>query len=385
MENSTDISNQEVPIETSEKEKNDVANIFSRDLSVNNNNDSHRRNILSNKSKQRQTVETFLVRNPPKNNPPPKNQPPNRRLDVNKSNPKDIVPPPPPPPKNMIVQPSKKPNMKTLPQAEIQKPTGKKEIVFIVRGHIRDAFDTGSHLEDFVKLLSEKYKVTMYVHTWMSKECKKTWRHEASMYSWKKTPEQLQVTEELIRSYFKQFSSILKKITLEDEEKTKLNGRTEGQLTKICTMPTKSWKYFIHNLYTSLTKIDPEDRNKTIFSMRFDMIQTRLFSTWHGFNHDDMLKSYFKICSSYLDRSNLKYKWCKMQSIGGSSSGYDNAIIGDFKYLEKIFHLLVMKLDTVLVKCAEQCDSRNQEIFVERLRDKLIHNINHFDFIFKEP
>ena len=73
------------------------------------------------------------------------------------------------------------------------------------------------------------------------------------------------------------------------------------------------------------------------------------------------------------------------QSIGGSSSGYDNAILGDFKYLEKIFHLLEMKLDTVLVKCAEQCDSRNQEIFVERLRDKLIHNINHFDFIFKEP
>jgi hypothetical protein len=150
-------------------------------------------------------------------------------------------------------------------------------------------------------------------------------------------------------------------------------------------MPTKSWKYFIHNLYTSLTKLEPEDRDKTIFSMRFDMIQTRLFSTWHGFNHDDMLQSYFKICSSYLDRSNLKYKWCKMQSIGGSSSGYDNAIIGDFKYLEKIFHLLVMKLDTVLVKCAEQCDSRNQEIFVERLRDKLIHNINYFDFIFREP
>ena len=148
-------------------------------------------------------------------------------------------------------------------------------------------------------------------------------------------------------------------------------------------MPTKSWKYFIHNLYVSLTKIDKEDRHKTIFSMRFDMIQTRLFSTWHGFNHDDMLQSYFKICRSYLDRNNLKYKWCKMQSIGGSSSGYDNAILGDFNYLEKIFHLLEMKLDTVLVKCAEQCDSRNQEIFVERLRDKLIHNINHFDFIFK--
>ena len=382
MENSTDISNQEVPVETSEKEKNDIINIFSRDLSVSNNNENHRRNILTNKCKQRQTVETFLVRNPPRIN-----QHAPRRIDINKSNITNVVTPPhpPPPPKNMTIQPSKKPNMKTLPKAEIQKPTGKKEIVFIVRGHIRDAFDSGSHLEDFVKLLSEKYKVTMYVHTWTSKECKKTWRHEASMYSWKKTPEQLQVTEELIRSYFKQFSSIIKKITLEDEEKTKLNGRTEGQLTNICTMPTKSWKYFIHNLYTSLTKIDPEDRNKTIFSMRFDMIQTRLFSTWHGFNHDDMLQSYFKICSSYLDRSNLKYKWCKMQSIGGSSSGYDNAIIGDFKYLEKIFHLLVMKLDTVLVKCAEQCDSRNQEIFVERLRDKLIHNINHFDFIFKEP
>ena len=71
-----------------------------------------------------------------------------------------------------------------------------------------------------------------------------------------------------------------------------------------------------------------------------------------------------------------------MQSIGGSSSGYDNALLGEFSFLERIFHLLEMKLDDVLVKCADQCDSRNQEIFVERLRDKLIHNINYFDFIF---
>ncbi len=62
---------------------------------------------------------------------------------------------------------------------------------------------------------------------------------------------------------------------------------------------------------------------------------------------------------------------------------YNSSILGDFNYLEKIFHLLEMKLDTLLVKCAEKCHSRNLEIFVERLRDKLIHNINHFDFIFK--
>ena len=132
-------------------------------------------------------------------------------------------------------------------------------------------------------------------------------------------------------------------------DKIKLNGRTDGHLRKICTMPTKSWKYFVHNLYTSLTKVNHEDRRKTIFSMRFDMIQTRLFSTWHGFDHNKMLECFFKICCSYIERSNLKYKWCKMQSIGGSSAGYDNAILGDFQYLEKIFHLLEMKLDTLLL------------------------------------
>ena len=362
-----------------QQEKTDILKIFSRDLTSNNTKENHRRNVLTEKNKKSKTVDKFLFRNVPK--PPQQNIPISRSINMSKTN---NNPPTKPPtaPRNMVIQP--KNNLKTLKEPEIKKPAGKKEIVFVLRGHIRDAFDKGSHLEDYVKLLSETYDITIYVHTWTNKECKKTWRHEASMYSWKKNQDELVVNEEIIRNYLKSVSHLIKKITLEDEELVKLNGRTEGQLTDICTMPTKSWKYFIHNLYTSLTKIDKEDRHKTIFSMRFDMIQTRLFSTWHGFNHDDMLQSYFKICRSYLDRNNLKYKWCKMQSIGGSSSGYDNAILGDFNYLEKIFHLLEMKLDTVLVKCAEQCDSRNQEIFVERLRDKLIHNINHFDFIFKE-
>jgi hypothetical protein len=379
METLNDKPTEQLTEQQTLQEKNDILNIFSRDLTQNNSNTSHRRNVLNEKCKQNQTVQSFIVKNPPRNPMPPP-----RRIHMETTNTPTIAQSPPLPPKNMVFQPNLT-RLKNLPPTEITKPTGKKDIVFVLRGNIRDAFDEKSHLENFVKLLTNKYNVSIYIHTWTNKECKKTWRHEASMYSWKKTPEELLVTEETIRSYFKNFSGLIKKITLEDETTVKLNGRTEGQLTNICTMPTKSWKYFIHNLYTSLTKIDPEDRNKTIFSMRFDMIQTRLFSTWHGFNHDNMLESYFKICCSYLDRSNLKYKWCKMQSIGGSSSGYDNAILGDFKYLEKIFHLLEMKLDTVLVKCAEQCDSRNQEIFVERLRDKLIHNINYFDFIFKLP
>ena len=362
-----------------QQEKNDILKIFSRDLTNNNTQENNRRNIINEKNKQSKTVDTFLFKNVPK--PPQQNIPVSRSINVSIPN-NNTPPKPPTAPRNMIIQPNN--NLKTLRQPEIKKPAGKKEIVFILRGHIRDAFDKGSYLEDYVKLLSECYDITIYIHTWTNKECKKTWRHEASMYSWKKPQDELIVNEEIIRNYFNSVSHLIKKITLEDEELVKLNGRTEGHLTDICTMPTKSWKYFIHNLYASLTKINQEDRHKTIFSMRFDMIQTRLFSTWHGFNHDDMLHSYFKICRSYLDRNNLKYKWCKMQSIGGSSSGYDNAILGDFNYLEKIFHLLEMKLDTVLVKCAEQCDSRNQEIFVERLRDKLIHNINHFDFIFKE-
>lgn len=360
-----------------QNEKNDISNIFSRDLTNNNTKENHRRTIVNQKKKQNETVNTFLFKNVPK---PPQQHIINSR-NIKVSPPNNTVSKPPVAPRNMVIQPKNK--LKTLHQPEIKKPAGKKEIVFVLRGHIRDAFDEGSYLEDFVKLLSKTYDICIYIHTWTNKECKKTWRHQASMYSWKKEPHQLVVNEEIIKKYFTSVSHLIKKITLEDEEKVKLNGRTDGQLTDICTMPTKSWKYFIHNLYTSLTKINPEDRHKTIFSMRFDMIQTRLFSTWHGFNHDNMLISYFKICCSYLDRNNLKYKWCKMQSIGGSSSGYDNAILGDFNYLEKIFHLLEMKLDTVLVKCAEQCDSRNQEIFVERLRDKLIHNINHFDFIFK--
>ena len=372
MENLNDISgNNDLE---NPPEKQDVSHLFSKNISEKKN-INHRRNILAKKNSNKIMVNELLAKKPKpaiiRPNPPTN--------PVKKQN--AVLPPK---PITNLANTTTKSKMKSLPVSQIQKPTGKKEIIFIIRGHIRDSFDNGSLLKDFIRLLINKYNVTIYVHTWTNKECKKTWRHEASMYSWKKTPEQLKVTEELISEHFKEFKHLIKKITLEDEEKVKLCGRTEGQLTDICTMTTKSWKYFIHNLYVSLTKVEPEDRNKTIFSMRFDMIQKRLFSTWHGFDHNKMLESYFKICTSYIERSNLKYKWCKMQSIGGSSAGYDNALLGDFRFMEKLFHMLQLKLDTVLVKCHEQCDSRNQEIFVERLRDKLIHNINHFDFIFKE-
>ena len=378
MENLNDLSGNNT-LDTP-PEKQDVSHLFSKSISdkkvVN-----HRRTVLSKKNSNKLMVNELLAKKPKPvsshPNPPRAPMPPTNS--VKKQN--TILPPK---PIANLANTTTRSKMKTLPVSQIQKPTGKKEIVFIIRGHIRDSFDNGSPLRDFIKLLINKYNVTIYIHTWTNKECKKTWRHEASMYSWKKTPEQLKVTEELVADYFKEFKPLIKKITLEEEENVKLCGRTDGQLTNICTMPTKSWKYFLHNLYVSLTKVNPEDRNKTIFSMRFDMIQKRLFSTWHGFDHNKMLESYFKICTSYIERSNLKYKWCKMQSIGGSSAGYDNALLGDFRFMEKLFHMLELKLDTVLVKCHEQCDSRNQEIFVERLRDKLIHNIDHFDFIFRE-
>jgi len=378
MENLNDTSGNN-PLDTP-PEKHDVSHLFSKSISdkkvVN-----HRRTVLAKKNSNKIVVNELLAKKPKpvSCHPNPPRPPMPATNTVKKQN--TILPQP---PIANLANTTTSSKMKTLPVSQIQKPTGKKEIVFIIRGHIRDSFDNGSPLRDFIKLLINKYNVTIYIHTWTNKECKKTWRHEASMYSWKKTPDQLKVTEELVADYFKEFKHLIKKITLEDEENVKLCGRTEGQLTNICTMPTKSWKYFLHNLYVSLTKVNPEDRNKTIFSMRFDMIQKRLFSTWHGFDHNKMLESYFKICTSYIERSNLKYKWCKMQSIGGSSAGYDNALLGDFRFMEKLFHMLELKLDTVLVKCHEQCDSRNQEIFVERLRDKLIHNINHFDFIFKE-
>ncbi len=377
MKNTNDSSNCEVPLskEENEKQLKEISGLFNKEPTSKE--ISHRKKILLKKTNP--AVHGLLAKKPKPIIPHPNPHNPHPRT----------LPPPPPKASSskskfpVYTNTSvKKPPMKKLPTTTIQKPTGKKELVFVLRGHIRDAFDSSSKIKDFVGLLSKKYNIVIYVHTWNNKECKKTWRHEASMYSWQKKPEQLVVTKDTILDYFADFKHLIKKISLEDEEKTKLNGRTEGQLTKICTMPTKSWKYFVHNLYTSLTEILLEDRHKTIFSLRLDMIQTRLFSTWHGFNHDKMLDSFFKICCSYIDRSNLKYKWCKMQSIGGSSSGYDNALLGDYAYLERMFHLLEMKLDDVLVKCAEQCDSRNQEIFVERLRDKLIHNINYFDFIF---
>ena len=49
-----------------QNEKNDISNIFSRDLTNNNTKENHRRTIVNEKKKQNETVNTFLFKNVPK-------------------------------------------------------------------------------------------------------------------------------------------------------------------------------------------------------------------------------------------------------------------------------------------------------------------------------
>ena len=45
-----------------QNEKNDISNIFSRDLTNNNTKENHRRTIVNQKKKQNETVNTFLFK-----------------------------------------------------------------------------------------------------------------------------------------------------------------------------------------------------------------------------------------------------------------------------------------------------------------------------------
>jgi hypothetical protein len=201
-------------------------------------------------------------------------------------------------------------------------------MIIIIRGHIRNSFDT-NELYDFIKYLSKKYKIKIYIHTWSIKQNNLSWRPINN--------DNTLISDEYIKSYFKELSIFIKKIIIEDDSKIQLIGNIEGKILSTKTS-LLGWKRYIYGQNKIINYIYNKIKNKDKF-----MVNTRfdLFTNSFIFPFNEIINfidnNYNNIHSKNIFLRNNEY------------CGIDNIVIGTIKTNMKLFNYLHYNLDKILL------------------------------------
>ena len=104
-----------------------------------------------------------------------------------------------------------------------------------LRGHERSSFSTPLMRNFIESILSRNdLEVDIYIQTWASSECEKSWRPVQK--------NKTDITEDKIKEYFgESICARIKSIIILDEDEIQIPGRVEGKLGRTL-LPIKSWK-----------------------------------------------------------------------------------------------------------------------------------------------
>ena len=133
-------------------------------------------------------------------------------------------------------------------------------MLLLIRGHIRDGFDT-PHLYIFSKMLYELYNLDIYIQTWAVVSNNVSWRPIEERNT--------KVTEEFVRSYFKDVP--IKSIIILDDTTITLRGDTHGTVIK-SMIPKIGWKNMWYGKYTLASHVASQNAPTTLLiNTRFDL------------------------------------------------------------------------------------------------------------------
>lgn len=197
------------------------------------------------------------------------------------------------------------------------KPYNKDLLIIMLRGHVRDSFDTDD-LYNLILDISKKYNIKIYIHTWNKK---------ANNISWREYHENNDIIDEsCILKYFKDLSIYISSLIIDDDKKIIINGEKEGKLFS-SSMKLIGWKYMWYGMKKVMDIIyDNEKDDKLILNTRFDIL-----SNSHKLTHDMLtgwMNKTLENCNEKLIRNKLYKKYNLL--------GIDNQIIGDRHTMKKL-------------------------------------------------
>ena len=217
----------------------------------------------------------------------------------------------------------------------------------IIRGHIRNSFDT-TILYNFIKELSLNYKIKIYIHTWSIKQNNVSWRPIDNDFT--------VIDNNYIYSYFKDLSKYIKKIIIDNDSNIKLIGNLEGKILSTKTF-ILGWKRYIYSQNKIISYLYNKIKNKNNFllNLRFD-----LFSNSYTFPYNEII--------TFVNNNYNKNIYSNKFLRDGEYCGIDNIIIGSVKTNFSLINYIHNNLDNILL---ENENLIHPEFIVCRTNNKL--------------
>ena len=222
-------------------------------------------------------------------------------------------------------------------------------MILILRGHIRESFNT-KDLYNFVKnLYNICSNLYIYIHTW---------NIFANNLSWRKIEKNNNiVNNKIIYNYFNDLKHLIKIIIIDDDSKIDLIGNLNGNVG-LSKMPLKGWKNYWYGKYSIINYIynTDIDKNEFVINTRFD-----LFCNSNNFNNIQIINFIKNNNKNLFIKNNFlidKYK-----------DGIDNIYIGNINTMYTLIHKFYYDLDNILTIYNK---IKNQEYLVFLLNDNMI-------------
>jgi hypothetical protein len=222
-------------------------------------------------------------------------------------------------------------------------------MIIILRGHIRNAFET----KNLYNLIKEIYNIfpelEIFIHTWNIFANNISWREINTNNS--------NVNDEIIYDYFDDLKHLIKHIIIDDDTKIQLIGNLSGKINN-GPMPIIGWKNYWYSKYKIIDYIYNTHitSNKMIINCRFDiMSNSNNFDKTHIIN---------------LIKNNSEINFIKNIFLFSDEKhfGIDNIYIGNINTMYKLINKFFYELDDILSK---NSDTIHQEMLVYRINSVL--------------
>jgi len=223
----------------------------------------------------------------------------------------------------------------------------------VIRGHIRDSFQTDSLYQFVRQLCSIIPDITIYIHTWSI---------FSNSISWRKIPlDSTAVTEDTIVSYFVDVKDLIRSIRIDRDEDVELVGRCTGTING-GPMPIVGWKNYWFGQYSVLKYLhglDPTS-SESVLNMRFD-----LFSNFNS------TKTSVSHCLDFVGKHGSRHDFVQNVFLFDDEAhcGIDNIFIGNISTQFRLARAFHFDLDSILELHG---DTVHQEFLVFRVDRSLV-------------
>lgn len=152
-------------------------------------------------------------------------------------------------------------------------------MILLIRGHIRQTFESSKFLDLVKHIYSIDPTLKIYIHTWSI--------YSNTISHRKMNLDDRTVTKEAIYAYFGDLQHLIQHIIIDDDTNIQLIGKLEGNVPT-GNMPLIGWKNYWYGKYRIIEYIKNlhVDPNEMIINIRFDVLHNShhlpedMFSIW---------------------------------------------------------------------------------------------------------